>query len=146
MPSNNLWAFKADPSQADQILANLCVNARDSITDIGTITIRTGNSVVDDGYTLLVANTPGEAPRLAKEHSGEIDLLITDVIMPAMNGKDLAHNLMSLNPNLKYLFMSGYTADAISQHGVLEEGVHFIHKPFSLPDLAIKVRKVLDCN
>jgi PAS domain S-box-containing protein len=272
LPSNNLWAVKADPSQIDQILANLCVNARDSITDIGTITIRTGNSVVDDGYraedidvvpgeyvhisvcdtgcgmdketlahifepffttkgpgdgtglglatvygaakqnngfvnvysepgigttftiylpryvgntdqmsvkdptqpapkgldtillvedepailnmvtmllqkqgyTVLTAGTPGEATRLANEHSGKIDLLITDVIMPEMNGKDLAHNLMSFNPKLKCLFMSGYTADAISHHGVLEEGVHFIHKPFSLPDLATKVRTVID--
>jgi YesN/AraC family two-component response regulator len=73
-----------------------------------------------------------------------IDLLITDVIMPGMNGKDLAHNLQSMNPQLKCLYMSGYTADAISQHGVLDEGVCFIQKPFSLPDLATKVREVLD--
>jgi YesN/AraC family two-component response regulator len=93
---------------------------------------------------VLAANTPKEAVRLASEQTGKIDLLITDVIMPEMNGKDLAHNLMSKYPNLKCLFMSGYTADVIAQHGVLEEGTHFIHKPFSLPDLAVKVRKVLD--
>lgn len=271
-PANNLWPIKADPSQIDQILANLCVNARDSITDIGTITIQTGNSVVDEGYriehadvipgeyvhisvcdngcgmdketmthifepffttkgvgegtglglatvygaakqnngfvnvysepgigttftiylpryvgstdqksakcqtqtaprgvetillvedepailnmtmmllkkqgyTVMAADTPGEATRLANEHSGIFDLLITDVIMPEMNGKDLANNLKSLNPKLKCLFMSGYTADVIAHHGVLEEGMHFIHKPFALPDLAVKVRKVLD--
>ncbi len=95
---------------------------------------------------MLAANTPKEAVRLAGEQTGEIDLLITDVIMPEMNGKDLAYNLMSINPKLKCLFMSGYTADAISHHGVLEDGVNFIHKPFSLPDLAVKVRKVLDSN
>ncbi len=97
------------------------------------------------GYTLLTAGTPGEAVRLAHEHSGEIDLLITDVIMPEMNGKDLADKLQSQNPQLKCLYMSGYTADIIAHHGVLDEGVHFIQKPFSLPDLAIKVRDLLDC-
>jgi YesN/AraC family two-component response regulator len=81
---------------------------------------------------------------LAKENSGEINLLITDVIMPEMNGKDLTQKLQSLYPQLKSLFMSGYTADAIAQHGVLDESVNFIQKPFSLPDLATKVRNVLD--
>jgi response regulator RpfG family c-di-GMP phosphodiesterase len=95
------------------------------------------------GYSVLQANTPAEAIRLANEHVGTISLLITDVIMPNMNGKDLALDLQSLNPRLKCLYMSGYTADAISQHGVLDEGVHFIQKPFSLPDLATKVREVL---
>jgi PAS domain S-box-containing protein len=271
-PEAKLWPVKADPSQIDQILANLCVNARDSITDIGTIAIKTGNKIVDggfsaehagftpgeyvhisvcdtgcgmdketmaqifepffttkgvgegtglglatvygavkqnngfisvhsepglgttftiylprhagasdrilkndqakpapkgletillvedepailnmtmmllskQGYTVLAASSPGEAGRLASEQSGKIDLLLTDVIMPEMNGKDLAKNLMSLNPLLKCLFMSGYTANVISQHGVLDEGMHFIQKPFSLPDLATKVRTVLD--
>jgi PAS domain S-box-containing protein len=271
-PEADLWPIKADPSQIDQILANLCVNSRDSITDIGKITIRTGNSIVDEGYraehayltpgeyvhisvcdngcgmdketqtkifepffttkgagrgtglglatvygavkqnngfinvysepgmgttftihlpryvdnndqtplkgraqpaprgletillvedelsilkmttkiltkqgyTVLVANSPAEAVRLAGEQSGKIDLLITDVVMPDMNGKDLANNLMSLYPKLKCLFMSGYTAEVIARHGVLDDGVHFIQKPFSLPALAIKVRKVLD--
>ena len=96
------------------------------------------------GYTVLQANTPREGIRLAKEHADKIDLLVTDVIMPVMNGKDLALDLQSMNPQLKCLFMSGYTADAISQHGVLDETVHFIQKPFSLPNLAIKVREVLD--
>ena len=266
-----LWLLKFDPSQIDQILANLCVNARDAITKNGKITIETGNSVIDEkyaaknldsipgeyvtlavsdngcgmdketlnrifepffttkeagkgtglglatvfgivkqnkgfinvysepalgttftiylprfigdtvqtqndnvampaslghetillvedelailnmatkiltnlGYSVLQANTPAEAIRLAKEHVGTISLLITDVIMPNMNGKDLALDLQSLNPRLKCLYMSGYTADAISQHGVLDEGVHFIQKPFSLPDLATKVREIL---
>ena len=69
---------------------------------------------------------------------------MTDVIMPEMNGKELAANLMSLNPQLKCLYMSGYTADVISHHGVLDEGVHFIQKPFSASKMAIKVREVLD--
>ncbi|MFZ4858960.1 MAG: response regulator [Desulfuromonadaceae bacterium] len=96
------------------------------------------------GYTLLTAGTPGEAMRLAQEHVGEINLLITDVIMPEMNGKTLANKLQSLNPQLKCIYMSGYTADVIAQHGVLDEGVYFIQKPFSLPSMAAMVREVLD--
>jgi two-component system cell cycle sensor histidine kinase/response regulator CckA len=96
------------------------------------------------GYTVMAASTPGEAIRLAREHAGEIHLLMTDVVMPEMNGKDLAKNLLSLYPNLKRLFMSGYTADIIAHHGVLDEGVHFIQKPFSVKKLAGQVREVLD--
>lgn len=271
-PATDLWLLMFDPSQIDQILANLCVNARDSITNGGNITIETSNSSIDvdycahnmdavpgeyvrlvvsdngcgmdketldrifdpffttketgkgtglglatvfgivkqnngfinvysepgigttfsvylprhvgtsmqtqqaskempaspghetvllvedelailnmttmilanQGYTVLSANTTAEAIRLAKEHAGAINLLITDVIMPEMNGKDLADNLKTLNPQLRCLFMSGYTSDAIAHHGVLDEGVEFIQKPFSLPDFATKVRQVLD--
>jgi DNA-binding NtrC family response regulator len=90
--------------------------------------------------------TPGEALRLAREHRGAIDLLVTDVVMPEMNGRDLAKNLMSLYPHLKRLFMSGYTANVIAHHGVLDEGVYFIQKPFSIDDLSAKVRESLDGN
>jgi two-component system cell cycle sensor histidine kinase/response regulator CckA len=96
------------------------------------------------GYVVLIAATPGEAIRLAEEHAGEIDLLMTDVVMPEMNGRELAKRLLSLYPNLKRLFMSGYTANVIAHHGVLEQGVHFIQKPFSMQDLATKVREALD--
>ena len=93
---------------------------------------------------MLAAGTPGEAIRLAEEHAGEIHLLMTDVVMPEMNGRDLARNLLSLYPDLKRLFMSGYTANVIAHHGVLDEGVHFIQKPFSMNDLAAKIREALD--
>jgi len=96
------------------------------------------------GYQVLAASTPGKAIRLAEEHSGEIQLLITDVVMPEMNGRDLAKRLLSLYPNLKRLFMSGYTADVIAHHGVLEEGVHFLQKPFSMKQLEIDVREALE--
>jgi response regulator RpfG family c-di-GMP phosphodiesterase len=69
---------------------------------------------------------------------------MTDVVMPGMNGRELAAKLLSLHPHLKRLFTSGYTADVIAHHGVLEEGVHFLQKPFALGDLAAKVREVLD--
>ncbi|HBA87585.1 MAG TPA: hybrid sensor histidine kinase/response regulator [Geobacter sp.] len=271
-PHAGLWPVLVDPSQIDQILANLCVNSRDCIADIGTITIETGNSLIDEsrcaphegfapgeyvrvsisddgcgmdeetlshifepffttkevgagtglglatvygvvkqnegsisvssrpgigttfaiylprrhgnapppapepcalpaargketillvedeaailsivemmlvrqGYRVLSAHTPGEAIQLAREHSGEIRLLITDVVMPEMNGRDLAKSLLSLYPNLKRLFMSGYTANVIAHHGVLDEGVHFIQKPFSVSEFAAKVRAALE--
>jgi PAS domain S-box-containing protein len=270
--TSNLWPVKLDPSQIDQMLANLCVNARDAITDVGRITIETGNSTVDSGYstsqsyvepgeyvrlvvsdngsgmdketqahifepffttkgvgvgtglglatvygivmqnngfinvysepgqgtafsiylprhagedgqalkegataplprgsetillvedeptildmaamllegqgyTVLTAGTAVEAIGLFKEHGAKIKLLITDVVMPDMNGRDLAKELKSLKPELNCLFMSGYTADVIAHHGVLDEGVNFIQKPFSLPGLSNKVREVLD--
>ncbi len=271
-PSAGLWSVKVDPSQIDQILANLCVNARDSITNMGKITIQTGNNVIDEnytannmdatpgeyvtltvsdngsgidketmvhifepffttkgigegtglglatvfgavkqnkgfinvysepgkgttfsiylpryagntrqgstdgivqatprgqetillvedepailnmasmllskqGYSVLQANTPSEAIRLAKENTTGIHLLMTDVVMPEMNGRDLAKDLQTRYPQIKCLFMSGYTADVIAHHGVLDDGVHFIQKPFSLSNMAAKVREVLD--
>jgi PAS domain S-box-containing protein len=263
---------KMDPVQVDQILANLCVNARDAITDVGNITIETGTAVFDDaycadhygfvkgdyvllaisddgcgmdketldqifepyftskgvgrgtglglsmvhgivrqnngfinvysepgkgttfkiylprfaghaaltsqrkteqipaghgeimlvvedepsllaldkmmleksGYRVLVAGTPGEAVRLSEEYANEIHLLLTDVVMPEMNGKDLAVLLQTRYPGMKILFMSGYTADVIAHRGVLDEGVNFIQKPFSMKDLAFKVHEVLE--
>ena len=271
-PDQSLWQVKMDTSQVDQILANLCVNARDSVSDIGKITIETGNKVIDEdycaqhagfivgefvritvsdngcgmsketvaqifepffttkgvgvgtglglatvygivkqnngfinvyselglgttftiylprhidsaeklvketaiksvkrgqetillvedepailsitatilerqGYTVLAAITPSEAIKLAQEHATEIHMLMTDVVMPEMNGRDLSKKLLTLYPHLKCLYMSGYTANVIAHHGVLDEGVHFINKPFSFPDLAAKIRDVLD--
>jgi signal transduction histidine kinase len=270
----NLWLVKVDPSQIDQILANLCVNARDAIAGVGRITIETENVVVGDGqcsnsfpcapgefvmvavsddgcgmdaqvlskvfepffttkgtgqgtglglatvygiveqnngfinissqpghgstfkiflprhatdakpikkagpaaldlrghetillveddpailnlamsmlkhqgYTVLCAATTQKATRLAECHAGDIHLLMTDVIMPEMNGQELAQRLMSLYPRLKCLFMSGYTADIIAPKGVLDDGIHFIQKPFSMAALAAKVREALDGN
>ncbi len=272
MPGKNLWPVKIDPSQIDQILANLCVNARDAIAGVGELTIETGTMTFDEdycsqhqgfvpgeyvllavsdtgcgmntetldnlfepffttkkvgkgtglglatvygivkqnngfinvysepeqgttfriylpgrmgkaeqilqktpakrvirgnetillvedeptflnmttvmlqrvGYTVLAAATPGEAICLAREHKDKMDLLMTDVVMPEMNGRDLAKKFQSLYPNLKCLFMSGYTANVITRHGVLNAGVHFIQKPFNVHQLTTKIREVLD--
>jgi len=271
LPGPHLWPVRIDPSQVDQILANLCVNARDAITGVGRVTIATENvnfaedycshhmesirgdyamlAVSDNGcgmsreildklfepyfttkgigkgtglglatiygiikqnngfinvysepnqgttfkiylqrhtdgadrteeeaaeqnyegsetvliaedepsilslcrimlesygYRVFTAATPGEAIQLAKGHEGKIDLLITDVIMPEMNGRDLSMKLRTLYPDLKRLFMSGYPANVIAHHGVLEEGMHFIQKPFSGKNLVEKVRAALD--
>ncbi len=271
-PEPDLWRVKLDPAQVDQVLANLCVNARDAISDIGTILIETKNITLDEsfcgarkdcvpgqyvllsvtdngcgmdadtqtrvfepffttkkvgqgtglglstvygivsqnngfihfesepgrgtrfkihvpryagplfetdvkkggsmptargetillvedegailemgtlmlrslGYTILPAATPSEALRLVQTHEGPIDLLISDVIMPAMNGKDLSDQLKQIKPGIKCLFMSGYTADIIAKHGMLDEAIHFIQKPFSIPEMATKIRGLLD--
>jgi CheY-like chemotaxis protein len=107
--------------------------------------LRLGKRMLQDmGYTVLDASTPAEAIRLAEEHAGAISLLMTDVIMPTMNGRDLAERLLSIRPELKCLFVSGYTADVIAHRGLLEEGVNFIQKPFSAQELAVKVHQALD--
>jgi CheY-like chemotaxis protein len=106
--------------------------------------LRVSQRVLENlGYRVLAARTPGEALELGRVHADTIQLLITDVIMPEMNGRELARNLLAINPNLKRLFMSGYTSDVIAHHGVLDVGVHFIQKPFSVKALAEKVREAL---
>lgn len=96
------------------------------------------------GYSVLSASKPEEAIEIANKHSGQIHLFITDVVMPEMNGRDLSKNILSIYPNLKTLFMSGYTANVIAHHGVLDEGVNFIQKPFSREQISVKVRELLD--
>ena len=95
------------------------------------------------GYRVLRANSPYEALRLAKRRTHEIDLLITDVIMPEMNGKELSHQLLSQYPTLKLMYMSGYPGDVIAHHGVFKERTHFLQKPFSSKELSVRVREVL---
>lgn len=96
------------------------------------------------GYAVVTAPGPAEALHVAAEADRAFDLLITDVVMPQMNGRDLADALERTRPGLRCLFMSGYTADIVAHHGVLESGVQFIQKPFSGRALAAKVREVLD--
>jgi PAS domain S-box-containing protein len=95
------------------------------------------------GYRVLTARTPVDAIALATRHGHFIDLLISDVVMPEMNGRQLARRLCEIAPDLKCLFMSGYTANVIAHSGVLDPGVHFIQKPFSINELAVKVKEVL---
>ncbi|MDD2736562.1 MAG: response regulator [Desulfuromonadaceae bacterium] len=98
----------------------------------------------DIGFRVLAASSPAEAICVAKEHAGEIQLLLTDVVMPGMNGVDLAKELNILYPEIKQLFMSGYTGDAIVGQNGVDCNINFIQKPFTLPDLATKARAVLD--
>ncbi len=257
-PELDLWRVKIDPSQVDQILANLVINARDAISGVGSITMRTENVEIDSshiaespefipgeyvlltvsdtgagmsqevrenifepffttkevgkgtglglstvygivkqndgfiyvasepgegttfkiylprfeaetaqvpaseaagkqptgtetiliveddeailnlsrtileklGYTVLAAPAPRHALHLINEHRGDVHLVITDVVMPEMNGRELAEKLSAIRPNLKCLYMSGYTADLIAHRGILDEGVNFIQKTF----------------
>jgi CheY-like chemotaxis protein len=272
VPGTHLQPVRMDPSQLDQVLANLCVNARDAVTNGGTITIATANVSLDEtfcsvhpgcapgeyvrlsvsdngcgmdqetlanifdpffttkdigtgtglglstvygivkqnngyidvesesgagsrfmiylprhtgrtdpasgmtgpeapvargtetvllaedepanlemyrrmlaalGYTVLAAATPDEAIRLAEDNAGGIALLLTDVVMPVMNGPDLAKAIRSSDPGIACLFMTGYMDSTIMPGGVLEPGMHLIQKPFSLEALAARIREVL---
>ncbi|MBD3646633.1 MAG: response regulator, partial [Pseudomonadales bacterium] len=96
------------------------------------------------GYTVLATDSPEEALQIAKEYEGEIHLLLTDVVMPKMNGRDLWRQVVTIRPAIKALFMSGYTADAIVHHGVLDEDVMFIQKPYTAAGLGQKIRDALD--
>ncbi|MGC8493694.1 MAG: ATP-binding protein, partial [Syntrophobacteraceae bacterium] len=270
LPAKNIWPVMVDPGQIDQVLANLCVNARDAISGTGKVSIETGTTCFDaeycsrapgvmpgefvflavsdsgcgmeeeimgkifesffttkavgegtglglatvygivkqnsglinvysepgrgttfkiylpraekqtaqkppvlpprdlrgtetvllvedegpmlalgktilerHGYTVLAAASPAKALELVQNHDGPIHLLITDVVMPEMNGKALRDKLAGLAPEFKTIFMSGYTADIIAHHGILEEGIAFLQKPFSVKTLLEKVRDVL---
>ncbi len=95
-------------------------------------------------YQVLSADSPEKALALAADYPGGIDMLITDVVLPGMNGRDLANEILDLYPDIRILFVSGYTANVIAHRGVLDDGVNFLQKPFSRNDLACKVRTVLD--
>jgi signal transduction histidine kinase len=97
-----------------------------------------------NGYRVLLASDGSEALRVSGEHEGPIGLLITDLVMPGMGGREVASRLETARPGLRVLFMSGYTENAISHHGVLDAGVEFIQKPFLSDALLRKVREVLD--
>ena len=96
------------------------------------------------GYKVLEAENGEEALKVSKAHDGSIDLLITDVVMPKMGGKEVAERLQLLYPQMKVIYMSGYTDNAIAHHGVLSPGLNFLEKPFTPEGLARKVREVLD--
>lgn len=103
----------------------------------------TKDMLEDLGYEVLPASSPSQALQIANTQGGDIHLLLTDVVMPEDNGKNLAENLLKKNPNMKILFMSGYTADVIAQQSVLDENIMFIEKPFSQENLAKKILSAL---
>jgi two-component system cell cycle sensor histidine kinase/response regulator CckA len=161
----NIWAyselgtgatFKIYLPRANEPFKETRENALSEVIPRGTETILTVEDeekvrklaveiLKAQGYTVLEASHGEEAIKAAKEHGGEgVHLLLTDVVMPGMSGSELAKTLGSLLPKMKVLYMSGYTDNAIVHHGVLEEGVNYIQKPFTVDALARKVREVLD--
>jgi signal transduction histidine kinase len=103
-----------------------------------------GDALRKAGYRVLVTGGPEEGLRVAREHPGPIDLLLTDVVMPGMNGRAVADRVLALRAGIRVLFMSGYTDDVILHHGVFDRGVAFIQKPLTPLALTRKVREVLD--
>ncbi len=98
------------------------------------------------GYSVVEARSAADAIQLMERHNGPIDLVLTDVVMPGMKGRELVERLANLRPGMKVLYMSAYTEDAIINYGILSPGTAFIEKPFSPDELASKVREVLDAN
>jgi|GEM_PF-3008430 len=95
------------------------------------------------GYTVMATQKPAEAISIAASTSSTIDLLLTDVVIPEMSGRNLARELARTHPDIKCLFMSGYTKNVIAHHGVLDDEVQFIQKPFMLQELAAKLEELL---
>ena len=138
-------------------LANVSVTSQRLIASTGTETVllvedeeallKLSARMLDQmGYTVLAASGPNQALQLAEGYADPIHLLLTDVIMPEMSGRDLWQRLSALRPDMKCLFMSGYTANLIAHHGVLDKDVHFLQKPFSREELATKLRKALSAS
>jgi CheY-like chemotaxis protein len=98
----------------------------------------------NNGYTVLVAENGAEAIELAEHEDRPIHLLLTDVVMPGMSGREVANYLTAKRPDMRVIYMSGYTNDVIAHHGVLDSGISFIEKPFSQETLMRKLREVLD--
>jgi DNA-binding response OmpR family regulator len=115
----------------------LVVEDQDGVRSFAVDTLK------QQGYHVIEASDGDQAISVAEQESGPIHLLVTDVVMPGMNGKELSDRLTNVRPNLTVLFISGYTADVIAKRGVLDPGVAFLHKPFSPDELAAKVREVL---
>jgi CheY-like chemotaxis protein len=102
--------------------------------------------LTQQGYTVIEACNGEDALALAKQYEGEIQLLLTDLIMPKMGGKDLADEMRRTRPQLKVVLCSGYTGDTVMQQGVLDASIPFLQKPFTLRSLTFKVREALDAG
>lgn len=116
----------------------LVVEDEPSVLEVATEVLR------QHGYTVLSAASPGDALRIAQEYHDPIHLLITDVVMPVMSGRELADYILRLHPQIRVLYVSGYTENTIVHQGILEEGIHFLPKPYTPAQLLRKVREVLE--
>jgi PAS domain S-box-containing protein len=144
-----IYLPRADESvaPADNARANLVPGGHETILlveDEEIVRALAREILETQGYEVLTATNGEEGLRVCHQFGGRIDLLITDVVMPNMSGRELAENVAGLRPETRILYMSGFTDDAIVRHGVLDDGVSFIQKPFSPDALAMKARSVLD--
>src|SRR5579885_928302 len=114
------------------------------VEDEGNLRRLTRQFLENQGYTVLEAADGAAAVQICVAHQGTIHLLLTDVIMPGMNGRELAHRVSEIRPNIRVLYMSGYTENAIGHNGTLDAGIMLLQKPFTLHALQAKVREVLD--
>ena len=114
------------------------------VEDVAAVRAVTRQMLERQGYCVLEAANGATALSLARQHHSAIHLLVTDVVMPEVSGRELADQLVQLRPDMKVLFMSGYTDDAVVRHGILQEGIAYLQKPFTPDTLARKVRAVLD--
>jgi two-component system cell cycle sensor histidine kinase/response regulator CckA len=133
----------AGPSQEENLRGNetvLLVEDADALRKLAR------SFLLDHGFHVLPASNGEEAMEVARKHNGPIHLLLTDVVMPGMNGRALADKLLARLPQLKVVYISGYTDSFIAGHGVLEEGTHLLHKPFTEAALIRKIREVLDAE
>ncbi len=135
----------ADPNESDFSVLDgqnkvvvLLVEDEPDILSICKLMLENG------GYRVLDATSPSEAIRIAEEHKGEIQLLVTDVVLPEMNGCDLSKRVQITSPNLKTLFMSGYSSDIVENEGKLDRGVNYLQKPFPIKSLLVAVQKILN--
>jgi len=135
------------PAEQDQATDEPCVGGSETllvVEDEKAISVTICRFLRSLGYKVIAATSPEEALNQADAYPGAIDLLVTDVVMPGMNGRDLACLLTARRPSLTCLFMSGYTEDIIAHRGVIDDGFFFLPKPFSKADLAKKIRSVLN--
>ena len=114
------------------------------VEDDSAVRILIAQTLAQAGYRVLKAADGAEALALSERHSGPIHLVLVDVVMPQMSGPDFVGRVAALRPNVKVLYISGHTEEAIVRHGVLEEGIQFLPKPFTPEDLVGKIREVLD--
>jgi nitrogen-specific signal transduction histidine kinase len=128
------------PTRSTRAETILVVEDEDALRNVAARTLRA------TGYKVMTAASAEEALLTATQYLGGIHLLLTDVIMPGMNGQMLAQELKMARPSLVVLYMSGYADNVLGQRGVIDRGVHFLAKPFVAADLALKVRTVLDGN
>ena len=143
--ASDLLPVRVDPASVEQILVNLAVNARDAMPLEDAVRALAREVLRRYGYVVLEARHGVDALRVAARHPDDIHLMVTDVVMPHMNGREAAERLTTGRPTMKVLFMSGYTDHAL-MHRELAAGEAFIQKPYTPEVLARKVRQVLDSS